>query len=84
MRPAARKVAKAIVKAKRTPGFSYRTARVTSVNAGPPSLDLLIEDRWAAYAVPYHDHIDTPAIDDEVHVVTYGTGRRVVVGRVQT
>ncbi len=58
-----------------------QNARVTAVNVGPPlSLDLLVDDRWAVADVPYLNSYATPAVNDAVYVLNYGTGRRIVLG----
>jgi hypothetical protein len=63
------------------PPIRIQKAKVTAVNAGPPkTLDLLIENTYAVSKVRYLLSYATPATNDAVYVVTYGPGRRVVIG----
>jgi hypothetical protein len=62
------------------PVKKVQKARITAVNAGPPkTLSVLIEDRWPA-TVRYSDTIGAVApalaVDQEVMVLLYGSGKR--------
>lgn len=56
-------------------------ARVTGVTGGlTPSVNLLVDDRWAVERVLYLKSYAAPAVGDAVYVLSYGPGRRVVLG----
>lgn len=63
------------------PNITISKAKVTAVNTGPPkTVDLLVENRYTIQRVKYLLSYATPAVNDAVYVVTYGPGRRLVIG----
>lgn len=60
-----------------------RKARITAIEVvGPPAVvTVRIEDRWEVPGVPVADHIDTPAVDDDVWVQRTADGDRIVIAR---
>lgn len=76
-----RDAAVAIIEALGAPTVTVEKARVTAVNTGPPkTVDLLINDKWAVPHVRYLLSYATPAVNDAVYVLAYGSGKRLVLG----
>lgn len=60
---------------------TLQKAKVTAVNTGPPkTVDLLIDNNRAVPGVRYLLSYASPAVNDAVYVLSYGVGKRVVIG----